>query len=110
VKRTPLKRKTPLRAKRGMVRVPLRAKGRRSAGWNRSRQWTLDRAHGRCEALVHEDCTKRAEHVHHILMRSQGGSDDPANLLACCHLCHHWIHHHPALSYRLGFLAHREAS
>ncbi len=106
----PLRRLTPLRAKRGLVRVPLRVKGKRSAGWHRSRQWCIDRAHGLCEAQASVACTGRAEHVHHILLRSQGGSDDPANLLAVCHRCHRWIHDYPERSYREGWLRHREAS
>jgi hypothetical protein len=59
---------------------------------------------------VSEDCTGRAEHVHHLQARSQGGSDDPANLAAVCHACHGWIHAHPALSYRMGWLRHWEAA
>lgn len=106
----PLRRRTPLRSTRGVVRVPLTIKGKRSAGWHRSRQWCFDRAHGLCEAKVHEDCTGRAEHAHHILLRSQGGSDGQENLLAVCHACHGWIHLHPGLSYELGFLRHREAA
>jgi hypothetical protein len=111
VKRTPLTRRTPLRARRGLVRVPLRVKGKRSAGWHRSRQWCFDRAKGRCEAHVAAaSCTGRAEHAHHRMLRSQGGSDDPANLLAVCHRCHDWIHRNPAWSYERGFLLHRKAS
>lgn len=92
MKRTPLKRKTPLRAKRGFVRVPLSRNGHRSAGWTRSRRWCFDRAGDRCEVRRAEGCTGRAEHAHHIRLRSQGGSDDPANLLAVCHACHEWVH------------------
>jgi hypothetical protein len=113
VKRSgPLRRRTPLpRGTRGLVRVPLTIRGRRSAGWHRSRQWCFDRAHGRCEAhIAAAACTGRAEHAHHILMRSQGGSDDPANLLAVCHGCHRWIHDHTGWAYERGFLRRMEAS
>lgn len=97
--------------KRGLVRVPLKIRGRRSAGWNRSRQWCFERAAGRCEAQVWAaDCTGRAEHALHMQLRSQGGSDDPANLLAVCHRCHRWIHDNPAAAQGLGLLRRREAS
>jgi len=33
-------------------------------------------------------CSKSAGHVHHIDLRSQGGSDDPSNMLAIC-VVHH---------------------
>lgn len=31
-------------------------------------------------------------HVHHLLPRSKGGSDDPENLLAVCDICHARLH------------------
>lgn len=93
------------------LKVPLRIKGKRSAAWNRSRKWTIDRAHGRCEAgITAAGCTGRAEHVHHMQLRSQGGSDDIANLLAVCHRCHGHIHANPAESYEMGWLRHRSVS
>jgi 5-methylcytosine-specific restriction endonuclease McrA len=35
----------------------------------------------------------RAEHVHHRLMRSQGGKHELPNLIDLCTLCHHYAHH-----------------
>lgn len=100
MKRTPLTRRTPLRIR-----------GKRSAAWTRSRTWCFDRAHGRCEAnIAAAACTGRAEHAHHRLMRSQGGSDDPSNLLAVCGRCHRHIHNNPGWAYERGFLLHRDAS
>lgn len=84
--------------------------GKRSAEWHRARQWVIDRAHNRCEVRCCDDCTGRAEHVHHILMRSQGGTHDHGNLLAVCHACHAHIHANPADSYHAGWLRRRPAS
>lgn len=82
----------------------------RSAGWHRSRQWCFDRAGGRCEPQVADDCTGRSEHAHHMRLRSQGGSDDPENLLAVCNRCHDWIHGHRDESRERGWIRHAEAS
>lgn len=103
-------KRSRLRRTRGLVRSPLTIKGKRSSTWHRSRQWCFDRAHDHCEAAASPDCTHRAEHAHHMLMRSQGGADDPSNLLAVCAPCHEHIHAHPEDSYERGFLRHREAS
>ena len=57
-----------------------------------------------CEAKIYPDCDGRAVHTHHRLLRSQGGSDDPENLLDVCAPCHQWIHDHPAEAYLRGLL------
>lgn len=101
MKRSPLKRTSSLR------RTPLRVKGKKSAYWHRSRTWTFHRANDRCEAKCCPGCTGRAEHAHHILMRSQGGADDPSNLLAVCWVCHDHIHRNPDESYAAGRLQRR---
>lgn len=41
---------------------------------------------------------------HHLLRRSQGGSDDPSNLLLLCRAHHRWVHDHPAQARALGLL------
>lgn len=33
-------------------------------------------------------CGQPAHHIHHIVYRSQGGSDEPENLVWLCNLCH----------------------
>jgi hypothetical protein len=33
-------------------------------------------------------CSRPAEHAHHVLPRSFGGSDDPSNLAPVCSRCH----------------------
>lgn len=62
------------------------------------------RSHGLCEARVPGCCTGRAAHLHHRLMRSQGGQHTAGNALDLCSACHSWIHHHPAVSYANGWL------
>lgn len=39
----------------------------------------------------------------HRLRRSQGGAWVPANILALCHTCHAWCHHHPRYAERGGW-------
>lgn len=63
-----------------------------------------ERSGGRCEAGMSERCSGRGTHVHHRKLRSQGGSNDLANLLDVCAWCHSTIHHNPARSYDLGLL------
>lgn len=39
-----------------------------------------------------EACGNPSDHAHHVLFRSHGGDDVPANLLALCHRCHRGFH------------------
>ena len=49
-------------------------------------------------------CSRDARHIHHIVFRSRGGSDDPANCIALCAAHHlHGIHRgHLTVSGRAG--------
>jgi hypothetical protein len=49
-------------------------------------------------------CTGRATQRHHILRRSQGGSDDRENTLDTCSSCHDYVHANPKISYAQGWL------
>ena len=83
MKRTPLRRLTPLRSKpsrRTRPAVPL-------AAW--------------CEARL-DVCTGRAEHRHHVILRSQGGEHGPTKDL--CHACHGWVHANPNAARALGLI------
>lgn len=51
-------------------------------------------------------CTGRGTERHHIKLRSRGGSDRPANLMAVCLSCHRHIHANPYESHKLGFMRH----
>jgi 5-methylcytosine-specific restriction endonuclease McrA len=61
------------------------------------------RSGGWCEVKA-KGCRNHGMHMHHILMRSQGGKHEASNLLHVCHQCHLNIHHYPALSYEMGWL------
>lgn len=63
----------------------------------------------RCEVGVPSVCTGRAQHKHHRVLRSRGGSDDFGNLVHCCHACHAHIHANPAWATAHGFMSRRSA-
>jgi len=58
-----------------------------------------------CE-ISHVGCTGQAVHVHHKRRRSQGGTDDPENLLHLCRKGHDFVHANPEISFRMGWLLH----
>ena len=51
------------------------------------------------------NCGKPAEHYHHIIPRSLGGTDNKTNLVALCNACHGKLH---GLEYTDGKLSHSE--
>jgi 5-methylcytosine-specific restriction endonuclease McrA len=51
------------------------------------------------------NCGKQAEHYHHIIPRSLGGTDNETNLVALCNTCHGKLH---GLEYTDGKLSHSE--
>lgn len=60
-----------------------------------------------CEVARGGVCTGRAEHRHHKLPRSQGGTDAADNTVDCCSTCHAFIHANPSLAYAHDWLRHR---
>ncbi|AKF28222.1 hypothetical protein YH66_12040 [[Brevibacterium] flavum] len=61
------------------------------------------RSGGNCEILLTGiGCTMRGEHRHH--RKISGREHTIENLLDVCHVCHTYIHAHPALSYASGWL------
>jgi hypothetical protein len=120
VKRSPLKRKTPLRPGKGLSRgeglrrssslARRKAPKRRSRGVDPKLYEQVLLRDGGCVArgLVPEvACFGRID-PHHRLMRSQGGPDTAENLISVCRSHHDWIHGHPAKSYDLDLLRHRD--
>lgn len=96
-------------------RTPLRAVGKKAqrdrAELRDVRAEVLLRSRGRCEARGFSPlCTGYGTQAHHIVRRSQGGTNDPANLLWVDAACHVAIHHHPAAAMRAGFLSKGEAA
>lgn len=118
MKRTPLRRRTPLK------RTPLKASGpglptrarlkpvsakrrKRDAVYPSSRRAVYERAEGMCEARFAGDCAGDGHQVHHLAGR---GGPDPHrldNLLLVCRACHELIHGWPEEAYRLGLMVKR---
>ena len=91
-----------------MKRTPIRRrsakKARTDAQLVQARRLVEARANGVCE-LNTPVCAGAAVHVHHLLLRSQGGNThDPALMAATCVPCHEFLHAHPKLSYERGWL------
>lgn len=94
MKRSPLKRRTPLRSKRS------------DTLWRDARDAALERDQWDCRAEAHGldgECEAPLD-VHHVRPRSQGGTHDLSNLVCLCRSHHRWVHAHPAVAYRLGLL------
>jgi 5-methylcytosine-specific restriction endonuclease McrA len=106
VKRSPLKRQTPLKRtafKREPHQVP-RKKPRRKDIPKAIRDAVWARSGGMCEGRVSIHCRSYAGPIHHRWMRSQGGPDTMENLLHLCTPCHIWVHHAGQEAYDRGFL------
>jgi len=58
--------------------------------WRKVRAVVLERDKHQCRACGQ----KHGLDVHHVVMRSLGGSDDESNLLALCRDCHASVHGH----------------
>lgn len=52
--------------------------------WREIRQEALRRDNGRCQVCGKE----RSGQVHHVIPRSQGGTNDLSNLITLCGQCH----------------------
>ena len=116
MKRTPLTRKTPLRAKSGLKRkTRLRSMSpkRRRDQRIRSEMVRVELARRElCEAGViiyqggHQSgCVGLAVDLHEPLTRARGGSLlDADNTVAVCRSCHTWIHDNPAAAKAVGLL------
>lgn len=61
--------------------------------WETTRQAVLDRDDDQCRFCEmtnseHEDEYDQGLHIHHIIPESEGGSDEPQNLVTLCTSCH----------------------
>jgi 5-methylcytosine-specific restriction endonuclease McrA len=98
VKRSDLHRRAALR------RVPFRRpRLHHDPVWAAVRKVVWERARGRCERCE-TGLYVTTWHAHHVKLRSRGGTDDPANLVALCPPCHRWVHANPTLAENEGWM------
>lgn len=103
MKRSPLNRRTPLKAKTGVKAVSVKRR-KRDAVYPEARASVHERADGRCEAMITERCTMRCEQVHHVRGRRVENPHALENLLGCCAPCHEFIHGHPEEARKHGLI------
>ena len=60
-------------------------------GFANTRAFVLDRDNYTCQNCKGRSKEKRIE-VHHVVFRSNGGSDEPENLITLCKACHDKVH------------------
>ena len=112
MKRSPLKRYTPLRAERPLARRYWAStpkldgpRARRSSDPTPAqREAALKRTAGMC--ALHPECGLHAVEVHHRKLRKHGGDNRIENLLPLCAWHHDSIHANPERSYAEGWLIH----
>lgn len=104
MKRTPLKRKTPLRA--SFVPEALVVRAARATAFPPEVQTLVQLRSGwRCER-----CDRLGvAHFHHRRPKGMGGTNltwvqAAANAAHLCGPCHEWVHAHPAEAYATGWL------
>lgn len=65
----------------------------------------IDRDQGRCQFPVRrQKCGSSRTQLHHRRIRSQGGKDDPDNLILLCQRHHNHVHAHPTESRKSGLI------
>tara|TARA_R100001163_G_C5020040_1_gene163093 strand:- start:609 stop:950 length:342 start_codon:yes stop_codon:yes gene_type:complete len=103
LKRTPLKRKTPLKRTGSLAPV-----SKRRAKTNRQRRkFVHEELSNRiyCEAKIPNVCNRYSTEIHEPILRSQGGSIlDRANSVAICRMCHRWVHDNVGEAMKLGLI------
>jgi hypothetical protein len=101
VKRTPLKRRAPI--KRSTAKAS-RQPRRTSPGFTEeTKAWVRRRSGNRCEVRAGEHCTGRAAHFHHRKLRRHG-DHGAANCLHVCLECHVHLHANPAKAELMGWI------
>lgn len=91
-----------------MKRSPMKRSSPKQASDRKELEQLAHLRGGACEIGL-EQCSGRANQLHHRLRRSQGGDNTRDNILAVCSPCHDWIHAHPAISYEKGWLVRSSA-
>jgi 5-methylcytosine-specific restriction endonuclease McrA len=108
MKRTALKRYTPLRKvsklkhRRQAVTIPKAV-----------REAVKERSGGRCEGVeeicsgnnVHRvRCVKNGSDMHHVKGKGRGGKNTSENIIYLCRSCHRYTHDNPAKARELGLM------
>lgn len=62
------------------------------AGFENIKAYVLHRDDYRCQHKAKGTKHSKQLHVHHVVYRSQGGTDEPGNLLTLCRGCHDALH------------------
>jgi len=108
MKRTELKRVTPLKAGQPLRRTKLRQVSKSRQVENRTRRAVVTQLFPERPQCAAPGCLRLADDVHEPLMRSRGGSiTDPANMTPLCRSCHDVITDtQPAWAYEAGLLRH----
>ena len=78
------------RDRRGRYRESARARGY-TRQYEKARAWLL-RRQPLCARCLERGKVVEAEQVHHIVPLSEGGTNDPGNLLPLCRACHEAEH------------------
>jgi 5-methylcytosine-specific restriction endonuclease McrA len=95
VKRSPLRRRTPLRVK---ISDPPELR--------KAKLLVRERSAGKCEGRIPSVCIGRAAEVHHVKSRARGGAHDISNLLDLCRPCHRFVTENPRSATQMGLLKH----
>lgn len=78
-----------------IVRARIGKQARERDVWTEAKAAVKIRSQGLCEANWEGVCPPgphAGEHVHHVVLRSQGGGHDPSNLLHLCRRVHQHAH------------------
>lgn len=110
MKRTPLKRKTPLKRqawvpleRSALVSKPFKNKSATDPIPRSVTRAVMARSGGACEARTVKGCTGIGQQRHHRKLRRFGDHSEQ-NLLLVCDTCHLAIHAFPERSYGRGLL------
>lgn len=97
MKRTPLKRKTPLR-RGGRLRPVSLKRAKQNKVYFIYRNLYLNN-HPDCEI-----CGRKATQIHHKRGRFQERLVDMEYFMSVCYNCHEWIHRNPIEAYSKGYM------
>jgi hypothetical protein len=97
MKRSPLKRKTPLK-RGGRLRPVSKKRAKQNKIYSETRKLYLEK-YPFCDC-----CGKKATQIHHKRGRFQDRLNDTEHFMAICHSCHEWIHRNPMEAYAKGYL------